>query len=223
MLKLHATLYRRLLILLDAFIVTLFFFVSYFIRNHFDGIYPITRYLWILPVTVVLWGLLLYTSGMYVSFRFKKLREIVFIVFRSGFISFLIFTSIGFLTQTIYISRSFILFLFIITSFALLIEKIALIIMFRELRRRGFNFRNILLVGSGPRAKRFIDEMNQSKEIGLKLVGLVDIDPILLQREVHGYRVIGTIKDIPQIIEAHSVDIVVFVIPRNWLKPSVYR
>lgn len=202
---------------MDVFIVGICFFIAYTFRSFFDGIYPIETYLWMLPVTAGLWGALLYSSDMYQSFRLKNLSEIAFIILRCGFIGLLIFTSLGFLFKAAYVSRTFILLIFIFSSFTLIIEKIILIIMFREFRKRGFNFRSILIVGTGKRAKRFIDEVDQNREFGLKIVGLVDVDPVLVTQEIHGHRVIGAIKDIPRLIEKHSVDIVVFIVPYGWL------
>lgn len=217
MLKQHATLYRRMMIATDVVLVGICFFIAYAIRSSFEGIYPIRTYLWILPVNMGLWGIFLFSSGMYQSFRFKSLSEIIFIISRCGFIGFLTFTSIGFLCQAVYVSRAFILLIFTISSIALTVEKIVLIFLFREIRKKGFNFRNILIVGTGERAKRFIDEVDRNREIGLKIIGLADDDPALVSQEINGHRIIGAIKDIPQIIEALSVDIVVFVVPRSWL------
>ena len=217
MLKQHVSLYRRMMIATDVVLVGISFFIAYYIRSLFFGIYPIESYFWILPVIMVFWGVFLYSSGMYQSFRLQKLSHIIHIILRCAFISFLALASLGFIFKTFYISRSFVLLIFVVSSFMLVIEKIVLILMFREVRRRGFNFRNILIVGTGLRAQRFIDEVDRSRELGLKIVGLVDDDPQLNGQEIQGHRVIGSIKDIPQIIEARSVDIVVFVVPRSWL------
>ena len=217
MLKQHVTLYRRMMIAADVGLVGASFFAAFAVRSHFYGIYPIATYLWILPVIMIFWGTYLYSSGMYQSFRLQKISNIIQIILRCAAISFLTLTSVGFLFKTAYVSRSLILLIFIFSSIALIIEKILLIYMFREVRKRGFNFRNILIVGTGPRAMRFIDEVNRARELGLKIVGLVDDDPERMLKEFHGHPVIGIIKDIPQLIEAHSIDIVVFVVPRSWL------
>ena len=217
MFKQYAALYCPMMIAMDAVIVWICFFLAYDIRHCFAGIYPIKTYVWGLRGITALWVTLLYFSGMYMSFRLKKLSDIIFIILRCAFIGFLTMTSIGFFFKIAYVSRSFILLIFMLSSFALIIEKMALIYIFREIFKRGFNFRNMLIVGTGPRALRFIDEVDRSKEIGLKIIGLADDDPALISQEIHGYRVIGTIKDIPQIIKAHSVDVVVFIVPRSWL------
>ena len=217
MFKQYAALYRPMMIAMDAVVVWLCFFLAYDIRHCSADIYPIKTYLWVLRVTMALWVTLLYFFGMYLSFRLKKIGDIIFIILRCTFIGFLTLTSIGFLFKTAYVSRSLILLIFMLSSFALIIEKMALIYIFREIFKRGFNFRNMLIVGTGPRALRFIDAVDRSKEVGLKIIGLADDDPALISQEIKGYRVIGTIEDIPQIIKAHSVDIVVFVVPHSWL------
>ena len=218
MLKQHTIFYRRAIIAVDAAIAGACFFLAYYLLN---GVYvqlgPLEVYLWILPVVMILWGTLLYSSGMYASFRLKRLWEILFIVMRAGFISLLIFGSTYFLFKTTYISRIFILVMFILTMFCIAIEKTIYVMVLRYFRQKGFNFRTLLIVGTGPRAQRFINEVNQHREFGLKIIGLVDDEYAGRPEEVLGYKLIGPIKDIPQIILKHNIDIVVFVVPRTLL------
>ncbi|MCR4337701.1 MAG: sugar transferase [Candidatus Omnitrophica bacterium] len=220
MLKQHATIYRRLMIIADVMIAGGSFFLAYFLRqSSFSArdLYPIDAYAWILPFIMALWGTLLYLSGIYNSFRLKSLGEVVWLVFKTALIGFLVFGSIIFLFKLTYVSRSFIVLMFTVCTFFLLLEKTILILIFRYFRGKGFNFRNILIVGTGPRAQKFISSVDQHRELGLKIIGLVDEELGGGPREVMGYPVMGCLKDIPRVIRLCAVDIVVFIVPRNWL------
>ena len=217
MLKQHATFYRRAVITMDAGIAGVCFFLAYYWGRPLIKLAPLDVYLWILPVVMVLWSALLYFSGMYSSFRLKSMGEIILIIVRAGFLGFLIFGSISFLFKVTYVSRSFVMFIFVFTAYCISFEKIVMVLVFRHLRRRGLNFRNLLVVGTGSRAQRFITEVELHRELGLKIVGLADDEHEGRPKEVLGHPVIGLISDIPKIIKERAVDIVVFVVPRSWL------
>ena len=50
----------------------------------------------------------------------------------------------------------------------LIIDKVVLFLVCRRLRVKGFNFRNILIVGTGSRAQNFIKHLNYQPGIRLK-------------------------------------------------------
>lgn len=201
----------------DVVIAGACFFLAYYLERPRIKLAPLDAYLWILPVVVTLWSVWLYFSGMYSSFRLKSLWQIILIILRAGVLSFLIFGSIGFLFKVTYVSRSFVLCIFILTALFITLEKLVLILVIRYLRRRGFNFRNLLIVGSGVRAQHFVKEAKLHGELGLKIVGLVDDEYEGRPKEMLGQAVIGNIQDIPKIIRERAVDIVVFIVPHSWL------
>jgi sugar transferase (PEP-CTERM system associated) len=67
----------------------------------------------------------------------------------------------------------------------------------------------LLLVGTGPAAVLLARELYQRKELGVQIVGFVDPDRAKVGMPVINPGVIGTIDDIPEIINTHSVDRVV--------------
>ena len=81
-----------------------------------------------------------------------------------------------------------------------------LIVFFQYIRRKGFNYRNILIVGTGKRAKNFIDIVQSHKEIGFKIIGLVDEDAAKKGETLYGYKVLGTLNNMIEIVHANIVD-----------------
>jgi sugar transferase (PEP-CTERM system associated) len=67
----------------------------------------------------------------------------------------------------------------------------------------------ILLVGTGEAAVVLARELYSRKELGVNIVGFVDPDPAKVGMPVINPGVIGTIDDIPSIVQARSVDRVV--------------
>jgi exopolysaccharide biosynthesis polyprenyl glycosylphosphotransferase len=99
----------------------------------------------------------------------------------------------------------------------LTIERLFLVYFLRYLRKEGFNSRNMLIVGTGPRAENFIKLVHSHPEWGLNIIGLIDADKNMLGKFVHVEKVIGLLDDIPDILHECAVDEVMFIVPRTWL------
>jgi exopolysaccharide biosynthesis polyprenyl glycosylphosphotransferase len=218
MLKQHTTFYRRAIIGLDVSIAGACYFLAYYLLN---GVYvhlsSIEAYLWILPLVMILWGTLLQHTGMYDSLRLRRLREVIWCVLRAGLLGLLVFGGTYFIFKTTYVSRILVVVMFLLTTGCLVVEKMILMRIVRYLRQKGYNFRSLLIVGTGPRAQQFIQQVNQHREFGLKIIGLVDDDYAGRPVTIQGNEIIGNIQEIPQIILKHNVDIVVFILPRSLL------
>jgi exopolysaccharide biosynthesis polyprenyl glycosylphosphotransferase len=217
MLNEHVTYFRKLLVAMDVVVVTFGFFLTYLLFHDLRKLYSLEYYFWVLPVLLTLWVSLLYAFGMYVSFRLKGAWEILWIVARAAVLGFIIFSNIYFLFKIIYLSRSFIVLLFAITSTLLTVEKLALMVFFKRLRKLGFNFKNVLVVGTDARAQSYLAKVNQTPEFGLKVVGIVDLDPGRVGEEVEGHRVIGSLDSWKEIVSTHTVDHVFFFVPHGEL------
>ncbi|MBA7716950.1 hypothetical protein ES703_126035 [subsurface metagenome] len=96
----------------------------------------------------------------------------------------------------------------------LLLEKIAVFSIMRYVRKRGRNYRSLLIVGTGRRAADFINRIQNHPEWGLKIIGAVDDEPGRGVENVKDIKIIGTINDISRILHKHAVDEVIFVVPR---------
>jgi exopolysaccharide biosynthesis polyprenyl glycosylphosphotransferase len=108
-------------------------------------------------------------------------------------------------------------FLFGATQFACLATlRLSIHGVLRWLRRGGRNFRNILVVGSGPRAAEVRRKMVQNPTWALRIIGFIDDhtyagddgEPI---GEVHKF------ADLPELFRNHVIDEVIVALPRSML------
>ena len=241
MLKEKEAVIRKAMILFDAFIVSFAFFLAYFLRQHFHLFYKfdlmpstqlvsgtiasISDYLVVLFVVVSIWCVMLYLNGMYRAMRIRTLFEIVWIILKSSFFAIFAFGTVIFLFKLAFVSRMFFV-LFVMASVTfLLLEKVAVFSIMQYVRRRGLNYRSLLIVGTGRRAADFINRIQNHPEWGLKIIGAVDDEPGRGIKKVKDIKIIGTLKDISKILHKHAVDEVIFVVPRlrlNHIENAVY-
>jgi len=232
MLKEKKKLFIQLLMAFDMFVVFIAFMVSYALRKHIHAFYPLDlfpdrvvmdklfslqAYFNILSLLILAWWIALVSSGLYESFRQKKFREIVWRIIKSVFFVMIIYSTAVFIFKLHFISRSLIFASFVVTSIFLAIERWVIIVFMRFLRRKGHDYRNILIVGTGRRARNFIELIDRHGEWGMRVIGLLDIEKSMIGRKVCGKKVIGLLGDMPGIIKKNVVDEVIFIVPRKWL------
>jgi exopolysaccharide biosynthesis polyprenyl glycosylphosphotransferase len=98
-----------------------------------------------------------------------------------------------------------------------MIEKKLFLVFLDFIHLRGYNQINLLIVGTGNRAREFIKAVKNHANWGLRIVGLIDDEHGMYGKEIDGLRVLGRLQDIPFIIHRKVIDRVIFVVPRLWL------
>ena len=233
MLKEKDAVIRRAMILFDASLVSIIFFLTYYLRRHFHLLYrldiiPSARvvaemtaslrdYFIVLVLFIPLWCGVLYLNGMYKTLRTKKLLEVTWIIIKSAFLTTIAFGTIVFIFKLEFISRAFFLMLVGSTSLAIFLEKVVIFSVMHAIRRKGYNYRKLLIVGTGKRALQFMQNIERHPEWGLKIAGVIDFEEDNLGRAIDGSRVVGTLDTIPKLLNRQSIDEVIFVIPRTKL------
>jgi exopolysaccharide biosynthesis polyprenyl glycosylphosphotransferase len=94
--------------------------------------------------------------------------------------------------------------------------RVPTIVLLRIIRRRGKNFRNIVLVGAGPRARDATDTIARHPEWGHRVVGYVDdgapdFRPAVPVEKIH------KLIDLPALLRTETVDEVLVACPRSML------
>ena len=81
-------------------------------------------------------------------------------------------------------------------------------------RRRGYNFRNILIVGSRQRARDVMGAIGDRLGSGHRIVGCLEVDEGNIGRKVEdGIQVIGMVADLQKILWGQVVDELTFAMP----------
>jgi exopolysaccharide biosynthesis polyprenyl glycosylphosphotransferase len=138
-------------------------------------------------------------------------------IIKSAFLTGLILSTFVFLFRMGFVSRIFFVFFMMFGSVFLIVERIAVFLIMHYARKRGYNHRRLLIVGTGRRAASIIDKINCHPEWGFKLVGAVNDDPSRKVKMENGTKIIGTIDDFKEILQKDAIDQVIFVVPRSRL------
>lgn len=232
MIKRTQTFLKQLVLLIDGAAIVATFLYTYSLRQHFHILYnldlisaptvlaslkSIDSYLWLLLIVLPIWLGTLHIMGAYRELRVKSFRQIAWIVLKTSMISLLVFGSFVFLLKLHYVSRTFMVLFFLLSFSLLALERAILIQCWHIMSRRDYFHRKILIVGTGPRAKKFIKATQANRYWGLDLIGLMDLDPKLVGQSIGGVKIIGTLDQLPRTVQEQVIDEVIFVVPRSWM------
>ena len=221
---------RNILICIDILIIIISYIGAYSLRlflvNHYTlDIIPdivimdrtmdfrhIIDYLWLV---VPVWIFMFYFQGLYVNFRTKGMLDYLWCLFKADIYAVFIFWGLLYVLKIEYLSRLFIICFMVLVVFMVLVSRSVLIAFLRHARKRGHGFTNILIVGSGDRAKEFVRNVSKRQDWGLRVIGILDYDTSRVGNEISGVKVSGLLSDIGSFITRHVVNEVVFVVPRT--------
>jgi exopolysaccharide biosynthesis polyprenyl glycosylphosphotransferase len=142
----------------------------------FEGeyLFPIRDYLIVLLVGVIGYSVTLNAMGAYGSMRLSSVWRLLKVAFVSSAIVFAIEATALFLLK-LPISRSFIGLFVLLAGCGLALQRFAVLKFLRYWRRKGRNFRNIIVCGIGEQAIQLTQELSNRPELGIHIRGFADL------------------------------------------------
>ena len=187
MLKERARILAITVFSLDLSLVAAGFFIAYWLRSEMlpalailpGRLYPLEAYIPLLALGLLIWGVLLPTSGLYRSHRTIPLLDEAWKVTRVCLTGSVIFTLAIYalrlddaLLGNDKISRIWVLLFPLAACILLLTEKLALRLTSRYVRTRGYNYRTVL-ISTNDSALDMVDTIDSHRWWGFKVLGFV--------------------------------------------------
>jgi exopolysaccharide biosynthesis polyprenyl glycosylphosphotransferase len=230
MLKQKARLVAQIVFGVDLVLTSVAFFAAFFIRDlllplidpsHFPtGLFPITQYLKIYPLVLIIWSVLLFSYNSYHSHRTIPLTKEALTTIRVVVVGNVLLATLAYLWPLRQLSRSWFVLFGAIAAVTLVAEKILVRVIARWVRSKGLNYRTVLIVGTGRRATDIARLITGHKYWGYKILGFVS-DGHRLSNGWARYRIWGNVPDLKRILESHEIaepiDEVVFAVTRKKL------
>ncbi len=166
----------------------------------------------------LIWIMMMSVNGIYIGYRTLSFHKMAWLLFVSSVWAAVASGSLIFLMKLELASRLF-FSVYTITAFLLLLlQKRIVLILLDLIHSKGYNQENLLIVGTGARAREFIQAVRMHSNWGLRIAGLIDDEHGMYGKKVEGYPVIGRIQDIRFLVNHLVIDRVIFVVPRLWLE-----
>lgn len=147
--------------------------------------------------------------------RFTSLVSEYLLVIRVCFIGGLLSLSIVFLLGYGNIPRILFLITSIFIVLLLLVQKTILFYLAKIVRKEGKNRKRIIIVGTGERAKKLIDTINEHFEWGLDIIGLLTGDEDKIGKKIYGIEVLSHHNNIKEILMQRNPEEVIITTSTN--------
>ncbi len=183
-----------------------------FFSAHLPGIYPFAHYLPLMVAFLVIWAIVGYFSSFYRDLELSNpIQLILNIVSQLAIVLVVIYAGLYLFRRTD-ISRTYVLLVGVVDCVLLLVGRSVSYWGVSLMRERLGRYHYLLIVGCGPRACEMATLIEESRGMGLRLVGFVDPDfDTAPKPRIGGYEVFP-LDSVGGILQNHVVDEVVFAV-----------
>ncbi len=216
MLKQQAALFNRITQIIDIVLIMVAFGAAHAIlARSLPTLGPLFDHLWIMLVVLPTWRFFMSKYYLYASIRTLSIGQIITSLLKVHLYGSIITASAIYLIEPQGFRRALFV-IFILISFVLLSSgKLLLKGILSYMRRRGYNTRNLLVIGSKELRYKFIQLVNDHAQWGLTIVGVyLPPSPRTIDTS-DDTPVLGSVEDLVSICKGKPVDEVVFCLYRN--------
>ncbi len=219
MLKAHTRLFEQLTLVGDLILIAACWVLAYYLRFYlgplpvYRGVPPLAPYVYLLGPIVVVWAVSFRALDLYRPRRLgSHLSEWVDIAKASTLGSLVLVAIMTFFFRSFEFSRLVILYFWILSIVTVSLSRAVFREALRVARRRGYNLRYALVVGSGELAETVIDRLRLRPDVGIQVLGVVGDDKEGLGAQT---KWLGGYADLRAALEHHTVDHVILALPHE--------
>jgi exopolysaccharide biosynthesis polyprenyl glycosylphosphotransferase len=163
---------------------------------------------------IVVWFLAAGDQRLFVSHRSDSLLAQMLIILKALFISVAVTSVLMLFISRVGVDRMFLLYFAGAVTVIILVFRMSLRLFLWGIRRRGYNFRQILIIGANPRAEHLVDVIETHGRYGYHLVGLLDDEPERIKYlEKHQIPYLGPVRELESVLLGQVIDEVYICLP----------
>jgi exopolysaccharide biosynthesis polyprenyl glycosylphosphotransferase len=160
------------------------------------------------------WHVLFKVFGLYRSKRLSSRWEEVRDILTATTIGAVTIGASGVVFDIWMVNRVFLICFWLISSGSVILSRTIIRAFLAYARRRGKNQRNLLVVGTNPRAIELVENIQCKPELGYRILGFADEDwPGIEEFKKHGYPLVANLEQLPAYIRHNVVDEIVLALP----------
>jgi exopolysaccharide biosynthesis polyprenyl glycosylphosphotransferase len=160
------------------------------------------------------WVVIFNTMMHYDTDRFTTLRSELLDVLKATSVAAFLLMMVSTVFAFGRIHNKAIVLFWVGSSLFALVSRVAAHGFLMAIRRSGYNYRHLLIVGSNARASSMAERLEALPELGYRIVGLVAETPTGSHRDLSGrHHVLGGLEDIQDILENCTVDEMLICLP----------
>jgi Undecaprenyl-phosphate glucose phosphotransferase len=155
----------------DFVFVNLSFLLAYYIKFGSLTAYLSDKYFTLLLVFNLCWFLSTYIIKAYENNQYKKIEKIITNLIQLFILQALLITAFWVFRKAYYYSREHLLITYILLIVFISLWRFLFQFQFNRYRRKGLNFRNVIIVGTGQLSYELLSVFENNKELGYRFLG----------------------------------------------------
>jgi Undecaprenyl-phosphate glucose phosphotransferase len=218
------SLFTYSLVVLDALLIALAFFLAYQLRVNIDwpealaNQVPLSNYLGLLALQVFAITFVLFLNRQYYIPRNASRLDQIYYVFISvsvGMLMAIAFATLVFKDNEAILDypRAMLMYAWALTIILLTLGRVFHQAVRNWLRDKGIGKDRVVVVGSGDTARMVLQRISWSPNLGYDLLGVINGDEG--ETEVMGVKAIGIPEDLPHLISEQHIDEVIVAMPEK--------
>jgi Undecaprenyl-phosphate glucose phosphotransferase len=206
------------LVVSDAVLITLSFYLAYWLRQRVAVPPPVniaafSNYLAMMFVQLLVMLTVFFITRLYDVKRTMPPLDVLYGIFAAasiGTISTIAFTSFLFKNSVLELDfpRVMVVYAWLLTVLLVTASRTILILVRNLLRRRGLWVDRLLIIGTGDVGRMILQKVRQTPRLGYRVVGFVD-DDAQVGQQILGAPVLGSTDELPAVIQEHAVQEVI--------------
>lgn len=220
MLKQKRQLFEFFFMTTDLLVVSLAWVLSYYLRFHTElvevdkGIPELKNYLSMVLFIWLIWAFVFRRMGLYRPMRGVRRIKEVLLLFNANALALLLFIAVTYLfrEKSVPFSRLVFAYFGALSLFFTVTCRVALRFILREVRRRGYNLRYMLIVGAGKVAGDIATRVRFHGEMGFQLVGCLSQSGDE-GKGPKGIPIVGKYEDLRSMVSRFDLDQIIVALP----------
>jgi len=208
MIKENQKLLNYINIFTDAGVIVISLVIAYILRfevlEGIPGNLLLPYYLRVSLVMIAVYFMIYSALGLYDSFRNKQFFKELGLIIKANIMGTLIFIAAFYVFKIIDISRLALVIFFFVNISLTSLKRFTLRYVLRRYRKKGFNIKHVLLVGSGDLAREYIEAIDKNKSLGFNIMGYISHSS-----DLEGYEYYGDFENLGNVLDEIIFDEVV--------------
>ena len=211
MIKDNQKYFNRMHVVVDALVIVISYLTAWVLKfrttlfGHSVLTLPFAYYALVLVLIIPIYLVLYYACSLYTPKRVQGRRLEAANIFRANTIGLLVVILGLYMVRQQHVSRSMLVIFYVINCFLEIILRNVIRYVLRNIRRRGYNQKHILLVGYSRAAEEYIDRIMAHPEWGYTVRGILD-DHVTAGTTYRGVKVLGRIGNLMVILPENKLD-----------------
>lgn len=165
-------------------------------------------------VLMLIWHQIFSMFRMYASRRFDSRWDETWDIIKATTLGTAVILAAGFTAHIALITREFLAVFWLTVTILTVLSRVAMRGLLRQLRLHGRNLRDVLVVGSNPRAVQFARKIRENQTLGYRVKGFVDQDWAgMSELEESGFHRVCDFEGLLSYLRTNVVDEVVVALP----------